>query len=199
MIFERFDDEGPLIVGIGGSAAPGSSTEKALALALAEARAAGARTRLLGAKCISRLPYYLMPEAASSPEAADLVSMIRAADGLIIASPGYHGCLSGVVKNAIDYIEDTARDERPYLTDLPVGLIAIAGGGQAAMSTLMALRTIVHSLRGWPTPFGASITPVGPLFKEDRCVDEKAEGQIRLVGLQVVRCAQHAALVLAPA
>ena len=38
-----------------------------------------------------------------------------------------------------------------------MGLIATAAGWQAAVSTLQALRTITHSLRGWPTPMGLAI------------------------------------------
>ena len=40
---------------------------------------------------------------------------VSAADGLIIASPGYHGGISGLVKNALDYVEDLRGDARPYL------------------------------------------------------------------------------------
>src|SRR3546814_8041656 len=82
---------------------------------------------------------------------SDLVAAVRDADGLILASPGYHGSISGLVKNAIDYLEETARDRRVYLHGLPVGLIATAFGWQATGGTLLAMRSIVHALRGWPT------------------------------------------------
>ena len=65
---------------------------------------------------------------------------IRAADGVIIASPRNHGSISGLVKNAIDYVEGTAKDQRVYLDGVPVGLFATAYGWQATGSTLAALR-----------------------------------------------------------
>src|SRR3546814_6783254 len=77
---------------------------------------------------------------------SDLVAAVRDADGLILASPGYHGSISGLVKNAIDYLEETARDRRVYLHGLPVGLIATAFGWQATGGTLLAMRSIVHAL-----------------------------------------------------
>ncbi len=46
-----------------------------------------------------------------------------------------------------------------------VGLIATAYGWQATGSTLATLRSIVHALRGWPTPLGAAINSSGGIFK----------------------------------
>ena len=85
---------------------------------------------------------------------AALVGAVRACDGLIIASPGYHGSVSGLVKNALDGLEDLRDDRRPYLHGRAVGLIVTADGAQAGGSTLAALRSVVHALRGWPTPLG---------------------------------------------
>ncbi len=176
----------PFILGIGGTAAPGSSTEQALAIALASAEAQGARTRLIGSAVLVDLPHYLTKDCMLSPAAIDLVADLRAADGLILASPGYHGSISGLVKNAIDYAEETSRDARVYFSGLPIGVIATAYGAQAAVSTLGALRTIVHALRAFPTPYGAAInTASGPL-KNGECSDEALLGQLQLVGRQVV-------------
>ncbi len=184
--------DAPLIVGIGGGANSNSSTEKLLSLALEEARTHGVRSELFGGQHLALLPHYATPGATVSPEGKALVAAIRRADGLIIASPGYHGSLSGVVKNAIDYVEETARDSRPYFTDLPVGLIAVAGGAQAAMSTLCALRTIVHALRGWPTPFGASLNSSTMQFRDGVCIDTTAIDHIKLVSAQVATFALRA-------
>lgn len=178
----------PFIVGVGGTASPGSSTEQALALALSAAEAAGAETRLFGGAFLADLPHYLtVPPGAA---ALDFVDTVRRADGVIIASPGYHGSISGLVKNAIDYIEETARDPRVYLDGVPVGLVTTAYGWQATASTLATLRTIVHALRGWPTPLGAAINSSGGIFKDGACSDAAACAQLQLVGRQVVEFAR---------
>ncbi len=190
-VVSKMSSDAPLIVGIGGAPSIGSSTEQAVALALAEARSLGARTKLIGGELLSRLPIFLTQGSDTSPEAQELVDAIRAADGLIIASPGYHGSVSGMVKNAIDYVEKTAKDSRPYLTDLPVGLIALAGGHQAAVSTLAMLRTIVHALRGWPTPFGAAICTSGRIFDNGACTVPEVQAQIGQVGRQVANAAHR--------
>src|SRR6185369_5130663 len=49
----------PFIVGIGGAANAGSSTERALILALASAEKAGARTQMFGGEALAKLPHYM--------------------------------------------------------------------------------------------------------------------------------------------
>lgn len=176
----------PFIVGIGGTTAPGSSTEQALALALKAAEDCGAQTRLFGQATLCALPHYGLDGSAEVQTlAASFVEAVRAADALIIASPGYHGTISGLVKNALDHLEPTARDARPYLDGLPVGLISTAYGWQAAVQTLATLRTICHGLRGWPTPMGAAVNCATAPFREGRSSDEKANEQISMIGTQV--------------
>ena len=116
-----------------------------------------------------------------------LVAALRRCDGLVIASPGYHGSISGLLKNALDYVEDMRADAAPYLDGRVVGCIAVAYGPQAMGTTLIAMRTIVHALRAWPTPMAAALNGAAKLFDADgRCTDISAEAQLRTVAQQVV-------------
>ena len=76
---------------------------------------------------------------------------------------GVHGGPSGLIKNALDHLEELRDDERPYLDGRAIGCIVCAAGWQATATTLASLRSTVHALRGWPTPLGVTInsTPVG--------------------------------------
>jgi FMN reductase len=148
-----------LIIGIGGTARPDSATEDALRLALGEAERLGAETRMFGGAALLAQPLYDPHAHASIGARLELVEAVRKADGLIISSPGYHGSISGLVKNALDGLEDLRDDARPYLEGRAVGLIVTADGPQAGGSTLAAMRSIVHALRGWPTPLGVVQTP----------------------------------------
>jgi FMN reductase len=177
---------GPLIVGIGGTAQAASSTEQALNVALDAAAAAGARIERFGHRELVELPHFMTAAANTCAQADRLITAVREADGIILASPGYHGSISGLVKNAIDYLELTSRDARPYLHGVPVGLITTAYGWQAAGSTLAALRSIVHALRGWPTPFGCTVNTSTRVFKDGVCLDASVADQLAMVGRQVV-------------
>ena len=177
------------IVAIGGTMRPGSSTERALGIAAAAARAEGGEVITFDGGYISRLPHYRGPDW--QPDSGrELIEAVRFADGILLASPGYHGTVSGMVKNAIDYLEELANDRRPYLDGRPVGLIVTAFGHQAANTGMTTLRTIAHALRGWPTPFGAAVKLGSDSFLEDGgCVDPVIQGQLELVGRQVAQAA----------
>lgn len=177
------------IVALGGTPRVGSSTEKILGVASGAAEAAGASVLYFDGEYMSSLPFYGGP-GHSKDAGGEMVAAVREADGILIASPGYHGSISGLVKNALDYIEDLSKDDRPYLHGRPVGLIATSFGHQAAMSTLLTLRTITHALRGWPTPVGAAIRTTQDTFDDDGNLrDTKAQMQLELVGNQVVSAA----------
>jgi FMN reductase len=133
---------------------------------LAAAQRAGARTRLISG-CSLQLPLYQPENLERSDEARDLVAELALADGIILGSPGYHGSISGLVKNALDYAEDLRNDVRPYFSGRAVGCIATAGGWPGAVNTLGALRDIVHALRGWPTPLGAAINSAEKIFDDE--------------------------------
>src|SRR5580698_10350202 len=157
----------PLIVGIGGTVRSPSSSERVLTAALAAAEAAGARTQLFGGEILARLPIFNPTDADHPPERSALVEAVRKADGVIVATPGYHGSLSGLIKNALDSLEPLRDDARPYLDGRSVGCIVVADGWQACGSALAHLRSIVHALRGWPTPLGATINSALKPFSED--------------------------------
>lgn len=177
------------VVGIGGSLRADSQSERALHIALDGAAQAGAKTTLVsGADLV--LPFYDPGETDRSPLAMRLVDELRVADGVVLVSPGYHGMVSGLVKNALDYIEDLRDDVRPYLDGRAVGCVATARGWQAAVTTLTSLRSMVHALRGWPTPLGAAVNSAQVEFGTDGgCTDAKVTTTLRTIGLQVVEFA----------
>lgn len=181
----------PLILGLGGTLRPGSSTEKALVVALQAAEAAGAETQLLGGEFLAGLPIFDPRPGDPLDVQIKLADAVRAADGVIVASPGYHGSISGVVKNALDTLEVTRNDPAPYFQGKAVGCIISADGWQAAGTTLTALRSIIHALRGWPTPFGAALNAGTPLFDDQgACREPKDAWQLATVAEQVVEFAK---------
>jgi len=174
---EAAHDPRPLIVGLGGTLSEASSSERALRLALNAAGAQGARTKLFTARALD-LPMYTVDRSQRTPAAIALVDALAQADGVIIATPGYHGGISGLVKNALDYIEDLRDDARPYLDGRAVGCIVCAYGWQATTTTLMSLRSTVHALRAWPTPLGVTINSAQTSFDaaglpgDERCAEQ---------------------------
>lgn len=175
----------PYILGLGGTIRAGSSTQRALSTALEAAGQIGADTLLLCGSDLD-LPAYAPGAEVLAQGARRILAEIRRADGIILGTPGYHGGISGLVKNALDYIEELKSDPRPYLEGRAVGCIVTAAGSQGATATLIALRSVVHALRGWPTPLGAAIVTANPVFDAaGNCLSPRIETQLKVIARQV--------------
>ena len=183
----------PLIVGFGGTTRAGSSGEKMVRAVLAETERLGATTRMFGGSALAALPHYAPENPARTAEQREFVEAARAADGFVIGSPGYHGSISGLVKNAIDLLEDNREGVRPYFDGRAVGLIVVAAGWQACGITLSAMRGIVHAMRGWPTPYGITINTVEqkPFDEAGNVVDPKIKSWVEGQAQQVMYFASH--------
>lgn len=181
----------PLIVGLGGTMADGSATERVLRASLDAAAALGARTLSLTGADLD-LPMYA--PGPRGVRARALVEALAEADGVIVASPAYHGTVSGLVKNALDHAEDLRYADRPYLEGRAVGCIAVAGGAQAGATTLAALRAVAHALRGWPTPLGVAVDTSDRVFDAAGALDDGVVlGRLDLLADQVVGFARATA------
>lgn len=172
----------PLILGIGGTMRAGSTSEQALTFCLAAARALGAETAMLSGADLD-LPMY---GKGLDARAARLVELMRACDGIVVASPAFHGGMSGMVKNALDHAEELRGGPRAYLDGIAFGAIACAAGWQAVGGTLAGLRATAHALRAWPTPMGAGINSLAQPFGPDGAADPAVAGQLEMVAAQVV-------------
>src|ERR1700752_473606 len=154
----------PLVVGLGGTLRANSSTERALRCCLASVERQGGRTMFFAGQDLD-LPMYASHELERTPKALELVSALREADAVVVGSPGYHGAVSGLVKNALDYIEDLRENPRVYLDNTPWGCISCAYGWQAAVGTLGQPRSIGRALRAWPTPLGVAINSADQIWE----------------------------------
>lgn len=178
----------PLIVGIGGTTRPGSSSERMVRAVLASCAAQGASVRMFGGADLACLPHFAPEDPLRTDAQRDFVEAVRACDGIVIGTPGYHGGVSGLVKNAIDLLEDLNSDVRVYFDQRAVGLVVTAAGWQACGVTLQALRGIVHAMRGWPTPVGIVVNSVEqkPFDAQGKLVDEMLRLQTDLQAKQIM-------------
>lgn len=182
--------DGLFVVGLGGTLRADSSTERAVRHCLDAVARQGGRTRMFAGPDLE-LPMYAPHSLDRTPGALDFVAALRDADAVVVGSPGYHGAISGLVKNALDYIEDLREDPRVYLDNTPWGCISCAYGWQAAVGTLGQLRSIGHALRAWPTPLGVAINSAEKIWDEaGELVDEPVRNQLDMLAGQVLTFAQ---------
>ncbi|MBN2616141.1 MAG: NAD(P)H-dependent oxidoreductase [Bacteroidales bacterium] len=92
-------------------------------------------------------------ESKNVPHAAvEMNKIFREADVHIWFTPLYHGSMTGAMKNALDWMELSAKESEPYLTNKVVGLVCWADGGQA-MQGINAMESVAKALRAWTLPY----------------------------------------------
>jgi len=168
----------------------GSQSDRVLRAVLTAVEDLGAEVQVFSGRDLDLPPYH---SGASLPAGAhEYVAAVRRADALVISSPGYHGTVSGLVKNALDYLEELRGDQRPYLDGRAVALVAVARGWQASVGTLGTLRQVVHALRGWPTPLGLAINSSTTTFDENgRTDDDPTTAAVAMMARQLVDFAEQ--------
>lgn len=173
------------VAGICGSLRKGSFTKMALQVALAGAKEAGAQTRL-----IDLSEYHLIfcdgkeDESGYPKDVFTLREDVREAQGIILATPEYHGGYSGVLKNALDLMGFEEFEGKM------LGLVGVSGGRMGAFSAMNNLRAVGRALHAWVIPEQASIPEAYKVFDESGNLKDCAlEKRLKEVGRQVARFA----------
>jgi FMN reductase len=155
------------IVGIAGSLRPNSSSHQALGVAIQRVQALGADAQVLDLRQM-QLPFCNgEKDYPGYPDVIRLREAVQEADGLILATPEYHGSVSGVLKNALDLMSFD------QLSNKVTGLISVLGG-QSNSNALNDLRIIMRWVHGWVIPEQVAIGQSWKAFDKDgKLLDEQ--------------------------
>ena len=130
------------VLGVAGSTRKGSFSSQALKIALEYAKKQGAEVRVIEAG----LPLY-DPNAQTSKEVERASEAVGWADAIILASPDYHGSMSGALKNFLDHFyEEFAGKLFGY----------IVASHEKGLTVMDQMRTAVRQCYGWSMPYGVS-------------------------------------------
>jgi FMN reductase len=155
------------IVGIAGSLREDSYSQLALEVAAQRLQALGADVEILDLRQM-KLPFCDGGDDYSEyPDVEKLQNAVKNADGLVLATPEYHGSVSGVLKNALDLMSFD------QLSGKVTGLISVLGG-QPNSNALNDLRVIMRWVHAWVIPEQIGIGQVWKAFSpEGKLLDEK--------------------------
>ncbi|KAB0240298.1 NADPH-dependent oxidoreductase [Microcystis aeruginosa EAWAG127a] len=155
------------IVGINGSLRSGSYSTMALEVAISRLGALGVETEIIDLRKLS-LPFCNGGDDYSDyPDVAKMQQTVKSAAGLILATPEYHGSVSGVMKNALDLMSFEE------LSGKVAGLISVLGG-QSNSNALNDLRIILRWVHAWVIPEQISLGQAWKVFNEEgKIIDEK--------------------------
>ncbi len=162
------------VLGVAGSIRQGSYSTRSLKIALEYAKKQGAEVRLLDLNTVV-LPLY-DPSAPASKEVEHTTEAIAWADAVILASPDYHGSMSGALKNFLDYFyEEFAGKVFGY----------IVASHEKGLTVMEQMRTAVRQCYGWSMPYGVSIN--GPQdFTGDEIRNTRLSNRLRMMTRDLV-------------
>jgi arsenical resistance protein ArsH len=112
----------------------------------------------------AQIPFFDQHEPQPPAVIREMCDLFLQSELQVWLTPLYHGGMTGMMKNCLDWLELTARLEKPYLTDKVIGLVAWADGGQA-MQGINAMDAVAKALRAWVVPYTV------PLVKNHLYVD----------------------------
>ena len=170
------------VTGVCGSLSADGATKKALAIALKGAAEYDAETSLLELRDFNLVFYGSVPQNEYPPDVFRLRQALKDSQGIILATPEYHGSLTGALKNMLDLM--TIEDFETKI----IGLVGVAGGDIGAINSLNTMKTICRNLHCWVLPQEVSIANSAQTFDDDGTVKDPAiEERLLNVGRQVVK------------
>jgi FMN reductase len=179
------EDIAPIrVVGVCGSLNPTGRTRAALSAALEGSAEYEAETRLIELRDYELVFFGSVSNDDYPEDVHRLRRELREAQGIILATPEYHGSLTGALKNMLDLMSTEEFEGKI------VGLIGVAGGQVGAINSLNTMKTICRNLHCWVLPQEVSIAESGRVIGDDGSViDEALEGRLLNLGRQVVKFA----------
>lgn len=182
------------ILAFAGSTRTDSFNKKLVKIAADGAREAGAEVTLLDLRDLP-LPLYdgdLEAKDGIPENAKKLKKIMLEHQALLIASPEYNSSISGVLKNAIDWISRPEPGEKPLacFDQKVAGLMSASPGALGGLRGLVHVRSILGNIKVMVIADQVAVSKAQEAFNEDGTIkDEKQQQSVRSIGAQVANVA----------
>ena len=172
------------VLGVAGSMRQESYSTRALKMVLEEAKKYNAESYMLELRKIN-LPLYdpseITPDEFSSNNnnlvLERITTSLRWADVFVLASPDYHGSMSGGMKNFLDYFwEDFAGKTFGY----------IVASHEKGLTVADQMRTAVRQCYGWSMPYNISINGERDFDSKGNLVNSALAKRIKMLARDLV-------------
>jgi len=135
------------VLGLGSSMNKDSFSTETLKIVLGRVNQNNADTKLLNLND-TPLPIYNHKESSEMINVNQAVDLVNWADAIILATPDYHGSMSGSLKNFLDYFwSEFAGKTFGY----------ICTSHEKGLTVMDQMRTAIRQCYGWSLPYGISI------------------------------------------
>ena len=163
------------VLGVGSSMRQGSYSTTALNMILDMAKGNEAETRLLDLRQTNLPMLYAAKD--DTHEIVQVTELVEWADAYILATPDYHGSMSGSLKNFLDYFwSEFAGKTFGY----------IVASHEKGLTVMDQMRTAVRQCYGWSIPYGISINPEDDFNDKKEVINRKLWSRLDMLARDLV-------------
>ncbi len=171
------------VLGVAGSMREQSYSTRSLKMVLEETKKYNAESYMLEVRKIN-LPLYDPSEITSDNSSSNnnnvlegITTVLRWADVFVLASPDYHGSMSGGMKNFLDYFwEDFAGKTFGY----------IVASHEKGLTVADHMRTAVRQCYGWSMPYNISINGENDFDSKGNLLNSALAKRIKMLARDLV-------------
>jgi FMN reductase len=165
------------ILGVGSSMRNSSYGTRALKMILGAARKHEAKTRLLDLRG-TIMPIFNPDRPNEHHEQLNRVTDdVNWADAFALASPDYHGSMSGVMKNFLDfYWEEFAGKTFGY----------VCSSHEKGLTVMEQMRTAVRQCYGWSLPYGISVNGEEDFNEKGEIINQLLDKRLKILARDLV-------------
>lgn len=163
------------VLGVGSSMRQGSYSTTALNMILDMAKGNEAETKLLDLRQTNLPMLYAAND--DTHEIGQVTELVEWADAYILATPDYHGSMSGSLKNFLDYFwSEFAGKTFGY----------IVASHEKGLTVMDQMRTAVRQCYGWSIPYGISINPEDDFNDKKELINRKLWSRLDMLARDLV-------------
>ena len=163
------------ILGVGSSMRQGSYSTTALNMILNMAKGNEAETKLLDLRQTNLPMLYAAKD--DTHKIGQVTELVEWADAYILATPDYHGSMSGSLKNFLDYFwSEFAGKTFGY----------IVASHEKGLTVMDQMRTAVRQCYGWSIPYGISINPEDDFNDKKEVINRKLWSRLDMLARDLV-------------
>jgi NAD(P)H-dependent FMN reductase len=165
------------VLGVGSSMREGSYGTRALKIVLDRMEKLQAETHLLDLRKVKMPTFNPNSSVQSGKRIREVTEEVNWADVFILATPDYHGSMSGPIKNFLDhYWQEFAGKTFGY----------ICTSHEKGLTAMDQMRTAVRQCYGWSLPYGISVNGEEDFNETGEIVNSLLAKRLRMLARDLI-------------